>query len=65
MPSQTLKCVETLVYKNSLDRRPTPKRKSMFSVEVDKEAVGYVEDTDEDPHEEGTSHLRKGSIALA
>ena len=65
MPSPTLEHAETLMYKNSLERRSTLMWKSVFSMERDKEAMGHMEDADKDSHKEGTSHPRKGNIVSA
>ena len=54
--------VETLVFRNSLERRPTPMQKSMFSTEEDEEAAELAEDAEEDLHIEDASHPRNGSI---
>ena len=57
--------VETLIFKKYNEKIPTPMWRSMFSVEVDKEATEHAEDAEEDHHVEDTSHPRKGNIALA
>ena len=58
-------CVETLVFKKYKEKIPTPMQKSMFSAEVDEEAVEHMEDAEEDRHVEDTSRPRKGNTALA
>ena len=40
--------VETLVFKKYKEKIPTPMQKSMFSAEVDEEAVEHAEDVEED-----------------
>ena len=57
--------VKTLVFKNSLERRPTPMWKSMSSAEVDEEAMEPAENAEGDPHIEDTSHPKKGNTASA